>query len=202
MSTSDGIPSNGNGNTTSGTRSFAYGGRERSFGNGEVLEFDIDDSGDPYLTGRRASTVTTEAFPSNRVTTTGGTWEKTHQRPNTSKSKAFDSFSHFGRKARKLSVRRRLLAVFAAMGVLFAGCMVVSFSAISSSRASTAKAEALTVSYATIDAAYQGWTQDDSQTNAYVALALYGNPSPQTLAAQWQQVVAGHMATVANLGKL
>ena len=101
-----------------------------------------------------------------------------------------------------LSVRKRLLLVFLALAVLFAACMTVSFSAISSGRSSTAAADAFTTSYATADAAYQGWTMDDSQTNAYVALALYGDPSAGTLAAQWQQVEQGYAAASSELKKL
>ncbi len=107
-----------------------------------------------------------------------------------------------GRAIRDLSVRRRLLVIFLALALLFAACMAVSFSAISSGRSSTASADSFTASYATVDAAYQGWTMDDSQTNAYVALALYGNPSSSVLAAQWQQVELGHATALSELTKL
>ncbi len=107
-----------------------------------------------------------------------------------------------GRAIRDLSVRRRLLVIFLALALLFAACMAISFSAISSGRSSTASADSFTASYATVDAAYQGWTMDDSQTNAYVALALYGNPSSSVLAAQWQQVEQGHATALSELTKL
>ena len=103
---------------------------------------------------------------------------------------------------RDLSVRRRLLVVFLALAALFAACMAVSFSAIFSGRSSTAAADSFTTSYATADSAYQGWTMDDSQTNAYVALALYGNPTPGALATQWQQVEQGYAVARSELARL
>ncbi|MHB1599561.1 MAG: methyl-accepting chemotaxis protein [Acidimicrobiales bacterium] len=107
-----------------------------------------------------------------------------------------------GRAIRDLSVRRRLLVIFLALALLFAACMAISFSAISSGRSSTASADSFTASYATVDAAYQGWTMDDSQTNAYVALALHGNPSSSVLAAQWRLVEHGHATALSELAKL
>ncbi|HVC26181.1 MAG TPA: methyl-accepting chemotaxis protein [Acidimicrobiales bacterium] len=106
------------------------------------------------------------------------------------------------RRLGDLGVRTRLFSLVAAFAILFGACMGVAFAGLASGKGSSVTAGAFTVDYATIDQAYQGWLEDDSQTNAYVALALYGHPSAAALATQWDAVVAGHGAALSSMNRL
>lgn len=85
-----------------------------------------------------------------------------------------------------MRVRGRLVAMVAVIGVLFGGCMYVSFGAISSGRSSTAETERLATATATLDQAYIHWLQGSSMVNDLTSMAQAGGIERSVLDSDWQ----------------
>ncbi len=91
-----------------------------------------------------------------------------------------------------LTIRRRLIALTAALVAVCVILVVVSFSSFSSITSSKSQAADSSAQLTVVHNAYEAWLTQDDQSNMYVAIALLSDPSDQGLLnTTWRQVLQG-----------
>ena len=102
-----------------------------------------------------------------------------------------------------LTIRRRLIALTAALGAVCVILVVVSFSSFSSITSSKSAAADSSSQLTVVHDAYEGWLTQDDQSNMYVAVALLQDPSNQGLLnSTWRQALQGEATAKQSIAQI